>query len=68
MTDWKVQYEGLLKSPFGQEILRALKEDIHDNLIKQAREAPNMETSYGFTKEAAGVIRVIEHLTTGAVL
>lgn len=66
--DFKPAFESFVKSPLGVELLRALKEDVHDSLIQKAEAATSMESSYGFTMQAAGVIKTIEHITSRAVL
>lgn len=62
MDSWAKNFEGLLSSPFGDELIRTLKEDLHDNLIKEAEQTYDQESAFGLIKEASGVIKVIEHL------
>lgn len=46
----------------GAEVLRSLKEDLHDNLIKNAESAESMENAFGLLNKAAGVMLAMEHL------
>lgn len=62
MDDWSKQFDALLKSPLGQELKRTLREDLHDNIIRNAQNAKDMENSYALLKEAGGVIKALEHL------
>lgn len=62
LDDWSKQFESLLKSPLGQELVRALREDLHDNLVREAEESNSQETAFGLLKQASGVIKTIEHL------
>jgi hypothetical protein len=43
-------------------MLRSLKEDLHDRLIREALDEKTAETAFGLIKEASGVIKTIEHL------
>lgn len=67
MEDWAKNFEGLLSSPFGEELLRTLREDVHDNLVRDAQNANSQESAFGLLKEASGVIKAIEHLQFRAV-
>lgn len=60
--DWSNEFHSFLESALGQELVRSLKEDLHDSLLSSARKAENMEVAYGLLKEASGVIKAIEHL------
>lgn len=66
--DWANQFKSLLSSPLGGELLRTLKEDVHDNLIDKAQVSDDMENAFGLLKEAGGVIKAIEHLQSIAGL
>lgn len=60
--DWSPQFRTLLSSPLGAELLRTLREDVHDGLIGEAEAAKSSESAFGLLKQAAGVIKSIEHL------
>lgn len=62
MDDWAKQFNSLLSSPLGDELLRSLRVDLHDNLIKDAQSSTSQENAFGLLKEASGVIKTIEHL------
>lgn len=62
MSDWSNQFKSLLGSPLGKELLRSLREDLHDSLIKEAQQAENAEVAFGLLKEASGVIKSVNHL------
>lgn len=62
MDDWAKNFKDLLSSPFGEELVRSLKENVHDNLIREAENVNSQEVAYGLLKEARGVIKAIEHL------
>ena len=66
--DWAEQLQSFLKTPLGKEILRSLKEDLHDTLTVQAEQATSQEVAYGLIKEARGVIKSIDHLQSLAVV
>ena len=61
-NDWSNQFNSLLSSPLGKELLRTLKEDLHDGLILDAQKADNADNAFGLLKEASGVIKVVNHL------
>lgn len=65
--DHSQDFKSLLDSKFGKELVRTLEEDLKGSLLSKAEGATDMETSYGFTKEASGVTKVIEHLQFRAV-
>jgi hypothetical protein len=67
-NNWAEQLTSFLKTPLGKELVRSLKEDLHDNLIKQAETANSQELAYGLIKEAGGVIKSIDHMTMLAVV
>lgn len=67
MDDWSKQFDSLLSSPLGVELLRTLREDVHDVLIREAQDAKTQESAYGLLKQASGVIKSIEHLQVQAV-
>ena len=56
------QIKSFLDSALGKELLRSLKEDLHDNLIKDAQKAESPDSAFGLLKEASGVIKSIEHM------
>lgn len=61
MDDWSKQFNSLLSSPLGVELISQLnirKEQLMDN----ATSAKTQEAAYGLLKEASGVIKAIEHL------
>ncbi|MBA3678776.1 hypothetical protein H0W80_01085 [Candidatus Saccharibacteria bacterium] len=60
--DWSNEINGFVNSAMGKEIMRSLKEDLHDNLIRQAQEAKTADSAFGLLKEAAGVIKVLDHV------
>jgi hypothetical protein len=66
--DWSNQFNSLLSSPLGQELLRTLREDLHQSIIDSAESAKTQETAFGLLKEARGVIRCIEHLQFRSVV
>ena len=68
MSDWSPQFKGLLNTPIGKELLRTLREDLHDNLVREAEQSKTQETAFGLLKEASGVIKTIEHLQMLAVV
>lgn len=67
-NDWAEQLQSFLKTPLGKEIIRSLKEDLHDNIIDEAEKAKSQEVAYGLIKEARGVIKSIDHLSSLAVV
>lgn len=66
--EWADNYKSLLDSEFGKELIRTLEEDLRASLLDNAQRANDMETAYGFTKEASGVTKVIDHLRGRAVI
>lgn len=67
MDDWSQQFKSLLSSPLGVELLRTLREDVHDNLVEKAEVSDGQESAFGLLKQASGVIKTIEHLQFRAV-
>lgn len=65
--EWDKQFNSLMSSPLGEELVRALTEDVHDNLIKEAERASDPNTAYGLLREARGVIKAIEHMQVRAL-
>lgn len=61
-NDWSSQFQSFFKSPLGVELLRSLREDLHDNIVKDAQTSKTMDEAYGLIKEAGGVIKSIEHM------
>jgi len=68
MDDWSNQFKSFLNTPLGQELLRTLREDLHDNIVRDAEQSKTQETAFGLLKEASGVIKTIEHLQMLAVV
>lgn len=68
MANWSLQFQSLLNSPLGKELLRTLREDMHDNIVRDAEQSKTQETAFGLLKEASGVIKTIEHLQMLAVV
>ena len=60
--DWSKQFNSLLSSPLGVELIRTLREDVYANLVADAVRAKSQENAFGLLKEAGGVIKAIEHL------
>lgn len=61
-NDWSNEFNGFINSALGKELLRSLKEDLHDGLIRDAQNAETADTAFGLLKEASGVIKSMEHL------
>lgn len=61
-TDWSNEFKSFVESALGKELIRSLKEDKHDNLIKEAQKAETQDIAYGLLKEASGVMLAIEHM------
>lgn len=66
--DWSNQFNSLMTSPLGKELVRTLKEDLHASIIEDAEKAKTQESAYGLLKQASGVIKTIEHLQFLAVV
>lgn len=61
-NDWSNQFNSLLSSPLGKELIRSLKEDLQWSLISDAQKAKTQDEAYGLLKAASGVTLAIEHL------
>lgn len=68
MADWSPQIKSLLSSPLGIEIIRTLTEDLRLSIIEDAEKASTPDEAFGLLKEARGVIRVVEQLSSIAAL
>lgn len=68
MDDWSKQFNSLMSSPLGEELVRTLREDLHESILTEARSADSQEKAYGLLKEASGVIKSIEHLKFRSVV
>jgi hypothetical protein len=62
MDDLSNQFQSLLNSPLGKELIKSLQEDLHGSLIADAEKAETQEKAYGLLKEAAGVIKAVGHI------
>ena len=51
-----------MKSPLGEEMIRSIKEDLYENLLREAQKETTADSAFGLLKEASGVIKVIDHL------
>ena len=61
--DWSSQFNGLFSSPLGEELIRTLTEDLHDNIVRDAQKSVgSQEKAFGLLNQAGGVIKAIEHL------
>ena len=68
MADWSEQFNSLLKSPVGRELIRVLREDLHGSLINDAEKSTSQEEAYGLLKQASGVILAVGHLQSKGVI
>jgi len=66
--DWGESFAAFVKSPLGVELIRSLKEDLHQSLVEDAEKSDTQDVAYGLIKEARGVIKSIEHLQFRAVV
>lgn len=66
--DWAKQFEALLSSPLGKELLRTLNEDLRASVVLSAENSDSLEKGYGLLKMAAGVNLAIGHLQSRAVV
>jgi len=66
-ADWAKQFEALLSSPLGKQLIHELT-SLSASTFDSARQSSNMEEGYGLLKEAGGVIKAIEHLRFLAVV
>lgn len=64
--DLAPQYNNLLSSPLGKDLLRELN-TLADLRFREAGNAPDSEVA-GLTKQAAGIMLAIEHLHSLAYL
>lgn len=62
MDDSIKELKGFLSSAEGRKALLSLKENLHDNLVRDAQRELTPDSAFGLLKEAAGVIKSIEHL------
>ncbi len=60
--DWSNEFNSLFNSPLGKELIRSLKEDLHDTILRDAQNAKTSDVAFGLLKETSGVIKSIEHL------
>lgn len=61
MDDWSHQFNSLLSSPLGKELIDQLNIR-KSQLLDEAASAKSQESAFGLLKEASGVIKSIEHL------
>ena len=61
-SDWSNEFNSLLSSALGKELMRSLKEDLHGSLIKKAQSAETQDVAFGLLKEASGVMLAMEHM------
>lgn len=59
--DWSKEFETLLSSPLGKELLAELTL-LKQRMLDEAALAKDAETAFGLLREAGGVIKSIEHL------
>lgn len=62
MDNWSEDFKAFANSALGKELIRELRENLHDNLIREAQSAKSAETAFGLLKEASGVIKSIDHI------
>ena len=67
-NNWAEQLKNFMNSPLGKEMVRTLKEDLRESLIREAEASTSQEKAYGLLKEAGGVIKSIDHLMAIAVM
>lgn len=60
--DWSDEFHSLFNSALGRELVRSLKEDRYEELMRAAAKAETADAAYGLIKEASGVMLAIEHL------
>lgn len=60
--DWSNEFNSLLNSALGKELMRSLREDLHDTILREAQNAKTSDEAFGLLKETSGVIKAIEHL------
>lgn len=61
MADWSQQFNSLLSSPLGVELISQLNTR-KGQLIDEATGAKSQDAAFGLLKEASGVKLAIEHL------
>lgn len=61
-SDWSNEFNSLFNSALGKELIRSLKEDLHDTIVRDAQNAKTSDAAFGLLKESSGVIKSIEHL------
>lgn len=61
-SDWSQEFNGLLSSALGKELMRSLKEDLHESIIRDAQSAETQDVAFGLLKEASGVMLAMEHM------
>lgn len=64
--DWSPQFQALLSSPLGAELLSELSK-VHDRKVADAEGAKSPDEAFGLLKEASGVTIAIGHLQFLAV-
>jgi hypothetical protein len=62
LDNWAPEFNSLLNSALGKELMRSLKEDLHESLIRKAQGAENSDNAFGLLKEASGVMLAMEHM------
>jgi len=67
MDDWSNQFNSLLSSPLGKELISQLNTR-KVQLVMDATKEKTQETAFGLLKQASGVILAIEHLQFLSVL
>ena len=67
MDDWAKQFNSLLSSPLGKELIKTLN-DRKQQLTDEAAKARTPNDAFGLLKEAGGVIKAIEHLQYRSVV
>jgi hypothetical protein len=60
-TDWSNEFESLLSSPLGRELISQLT-NLKQRIQDDAAIADTAEQAFGLLKESGGVIKAIEHL------
>lgn len=68
MDDWSNQFNSLMNSPLGKELVRSLSEDLHNSLVAEAESSESGEKAFGLLKEASGVTKALAHLRMRAVV
>lgn len=61
--DWSQQFKDLLSSPLGAELIRTLREDVHNTLLDKAEGDNTPEDErLRLLNNASGVTKAIAHL------